>query len=988
MMKSHYLRYIVIALLFAQLLFGVELFHFQFADANGKTAVTSGDFELKCRYVPLLVQNGALRIAATAEIEISGPFPDLRDGFSVSAWFLRKRDIDICPILSAGKYRDEQPFVMDAGPEFFTRRNDYSIKGIKKGNRIKLSGTWEHLVATYANGEYRIYRNGQLYDSASGEMPSYTGILYVGAEKEANAVMNYANADMLLNDLRFFDTAVAAADVAKIYADERGKYPEGSLIPPGNTVRHALELCLHYAPPGYDAELRNRIYPKKTVEGTPEAVQSSEIRRDGPRCAPELYINGHQFFPYMAYILCDIHHDRYEPKQAVKAAADFFGAGVKLIRIIAAGGGHPYSGWKWFGDGKYDFTDSDEKIRGILEENPHALIQVMLTPGLSPPWFRKQYPDELEVVIYPNGEKGRPLAGGLMNSDIWKRSVERYVQDAVEHLESGPYADRIFGYAVGGGGSSEWYWPGTFSGGIPGYSEATANNFRIWLREKYHGDNELQKSWRDTSVTLQTAQVPSPEERKHSETLFLRDPEKAAKVVDYRRFLNDRSFEQQKDLIDVVKKSSGGHKIVGTYSGYCFGNQEKHHVGGMNCAGRLLRLPECDYTQLAIVYADFRHAGESGLCVNPFNGSATLHGKMLWQEADLRTPYTLNTAPNETNNRHKTMQETADVIERNFGNALTRNNGIYEMPITGHATYHDRTIMDAVAHAQKMGENTLGTPRVSAAEIAVIHDEHSADYFAWPNAANSQFFSFLMPVFHYTAPRAGVPLDFYLMDDLADPLMPDYKVYLFLTAIEVSPEMRSAIHKKLERNNAAAVWFFTPGLIDGGRFSVSSMEKLTGIPFKLIQGPEKLKFKAEQGNSLLSNYDEIPEMNYGPIPVPDSTGQIVHATAAGRPAIVEVHQGARKTFYSLLPPNDKMLRGIATATGVHVYLDSSDIFNASRQHIMIHATTAGNKTIRLPAKYDVFDLYSGKQLFSAVSSFDIALRLHETRIFRINPSAQ
>ena len=399
-----------------------------------------------------------------------------------------------------------------------------------------------------------------------------------------------------------------------------------------------------------------------------------------------------------------------------------------------------------------------------------------------------------------------------------------------------------------------------------------------------------------------------------------------------------------------------------------------------------MRLPECDYTQLAIVYADFRQAGESGLCVNPFNGSATLHGKILWQEADLRTPYTLNTAPNESNNRHKTMQETADVIERNFGNALTRNNGVYEMPITGHATYHDKTIMDAVAHAQKMGENTLGTPRVSAAEIAVIHDEHSADYFAWPNAANGQFFGLLMPVFHYTAPRSGIPLDFYLMDDLADPRMPDYKVYMFLTAIEVSPEMRDAIHRKLERNNATAVWFFTPGLIDGGRFSIPSMEKLTGIQFKLLQGPEKLQVKAEPGKTLLSLYDEIPEMNYGPIPVPVSSGQIVHATAAGRPAIVEVQQGHKKAFYSLLPPNEKMLRSLAAMTGVHVYLDSPDIFNASMQHVMIHASTAGNKTIRLPGQYDVFDLYSGKQLFTAVSSFDITLRLYETRIFRIKPT--
>ena len=142
-----------IILLFAIFTFleAKELFHFNFKDANNKSEIKSNNFTLKSPKVPLLVQQNALRLAATAEIEISGALPDFRKGFTISAWTLRKRDIDICPILSSGMYRDGQAFVLNVGGEFFTRNKQYQISGIKTGNKIAKSGVWEHTVAVFAD---------------------------------------------------------------------------------------------------------------------------------------------------------------------------------------------------------------------------------------------------------------------------------------------------------------------------------------------------------------------------------------------------------------------------------------------------------------------------------------------------------------------------------------------------------------------------------------------------------------------------------------------------------------------------------------------------------------------------------------------------------------------------------------------------------------------------------------------------------------------
>ena len=959
-----------------------ELFHFNFKDANGKKEIKSNGFVLKSHRVPLLVQNKALRLAATAVIEIKGNLPDFRKGFAISSWVLRKREIDICPILSSGMYRSNQAFVFCAGGDFFTRNSAYQVSGIKKGNAIRKSGIWEHTVAVYSNGKYTFYKDGKLFAQANGKMLAGSGPLYVGAEKEINKVMNFANADMLLNDLRFFDAPLSLDDVANLYTLERKNYPTGSLIPKGKTSRHALELCFHYTPKGYDPDLKTPIYPLPK-KSKPEPLKDAFIKSKGSDTAPLLYINGKEHFPYMAYFLKNINHDRYEPEQGGRAAADFAGAGVDLVRVSMGGDGHPYCGWTWFGEGKYNFKVADELIGNIIKNNPHAKLQIMFHPGISAPWFRTKYPKELESLMLPNGTIYTPLAGSLLNSDVWKRCKGRFLKDLIEHLENGPYADRIYGYNIGGGASAEWYWPGTFSSGTPGYSTATQKIFSQWLTKRYGNDKALQKAWNDSKVTLDTAQVPLPKEREYSETLTLRDPPKAAKVLDLRRFFNDRVFEMQEYFLKIAKKYTKNKKLVGTYSGYAFGNQPKHHKTGMNAAGRLLRLAECDFTQLAIGYGDIRKVGASGLCVNPFNGSAMLHGKLLWNEADLRTPYTLNTDAYENANRHNTMQDTANVIIRNFGNALTRNSGIYEMLLTGHETYHHKTIMDAVSQMNKIATKNVGKTRRSVAEIAVIHDEHSADYFAWPNSKNTRFFNALMHQFYYESPRTGIPMDFYLMDDIADLRMKDYKLYIFLTAIEVPLKMRQAIHKKIAKNNATAVWFFAPGFIENGRFSIQGMEKLTGIKFDVSLKTEKLKVMPTKNSKLLSRNLGLPEMYYGPVPTPISKGQIVHGTAKGKPAVVEVNTSLGKAFYSLLPPNVEMIRNLAKISNLHIYSHSRDIFNINSTHIMFHATTAGKKTILLPTKHNIYDAVTGKKLFSNVTSFTVNMKQFESRIWAI-----
>ena len=195
--------------------------------------------------------------------------------------------------------------------------------------------------------------------------------------------------------------------------------------------------------------------------------------------------------------------------------------------------------------------------------------------------------------------------------------------------------------------------------------------------------------------------------------------------------------------------------------------------------------------------------------------------------------------------------------------------------------------------------------------------------------------------------------------------------------------MRQAIRKKLARNKATAVWFFAPGFIDNGKFSSDSMEKLTGIKFDVRMKAEKLKVVPVKGSPLFAGTKNILEMNYGPVPVPVSPGQKVHGTANRRPAVVEITRDGQRVFYSLLPPTHEMVRALAKMCNIHTYLDSPDIFNINSTHIMLHASTAGVKNIRLPGKYSIYDAATGKKVFSKVTSFSFPMKRYESRIFAI-----
>ncbi|MBE6372212.1 MAG: hypothetical protein E7055_09085 [Lentisphaerae bacterium] len=967
------------------LLSGAEVFHFNFRDADGKSELKSGETVLKSKRVPLLVQKNSLRLAPVPEIEITGKIPDLTRQFSVSAWVFNTRGPSVNPILSRGK-RGNSQIMFTTGPGLYTQVK-HQITGINLSGRLPATHLWHQLTATYNQGEYKIYVDGKLQTTGKGmkQLPASNEPLLVGVEANSvpRAKLPFFHSDMLVNDLHLWDHALSADEIAKVYEAERGSYPKGNQIPADVYPWQANPPCLHYLPEGFDTAFQKELALTRTYRPDPKetAVEVKSSRIVGnPGAAPKLLINDREYMPYMS-MGGFTNYGKLDYRAASMHVRDFAAAGIKLRRVSVHMGNHPtLKDNIWLGYGKYDFKILDDYLKSVLKGDPAAKLDIYISLHYTPVWFRQQHPDEVEELMLPNGKKVKEYSGQL-GSDVYKKYGERWVADVIEHIEKSPYAGKVFSYTITGGMSREWYWPGTFRGIMPGYSKPTLNLFRKWLKKRYPNAADMQKAWGRPDVTPETAEVPLPPDRRFSETLLLRDPEKSVPVVDFRRFLNDRTFECLSDLAKVAKKACGGKKLVGTYSGYSFSNELKEHVGGTSIFGRVVRLPEIDFTQLALVYNYGRLLGSAGMCVNPYNGSSMLHSKLLWHESDIRTSAALAATGNEWYRRHLSDQETATVIERNLAYAVTKGDGLYECPMYGFSAYHNNTIQQGLKRAATIAENVKHLPRRTAAEIAVICDEDSALYQPWPNPKNLYFYNQLFYYFNCDAPKAGVPLDFYTMADLKESAMHDYKMYIFLNAWEVSPAMREAIRKKLARNDATAVWCYAPGYIRNGKFDLAGMKELTGIGFQTARSDKTATLVPQNGSPIFKYSPPARKFNCDPVFIPEGKDLTVHATNAGKPAMVESRNGKQRTIYTLLPLDQRLLRGLAEYCGIHIWLDTEDAFGANDSLIMIHAASAGDKKIRLPRKAMVRDARTGKVIRENSDKFTVHLDKFENGVY-------
>jgi hypothetical protein len=622
---------------------------------------------------------------------------------------------------------------------------------------------------------------------------------------------------------------------------------------------------------------------------------------------------------------------------------------------------------------RYDYAQFDRYFAAVLDVDPQAYFvpHICVTGGL---WWQKAHPEEL--CQFADGSKGPPSFA----SERWRRDIGEDLRRLIAYLRRAPYADRILGYMFFNGYTAEWQMWGTWKTSRDDYSAPALRAFRAFLTKRYGTDARLRASWRDAQVTLATAGMPDWSQRRPGGPRVLRDLNTERQAIDFYEFIANMDAEALLYIARLVREATQGQSLVGTYYAYLTAHGINQQDSGHLAARRVFDSPDIDFLMSPPNYW-YRKPGEACTFMSATD-SFRLRGKLWLDESDHRTHLT---DPGSGYGRAKDLHETLGVLWREAAETLTKRAAVSWLDMSG-GWFSDPQILAAMGEARQIAQQSLPGRKPFSAEIGVFVDPTSF-YYMRPTDTNA------MLDLHQvvTMPQSGAPWDFLLLDDIGDPRVPDYKLYVFLNAFYVEPARRAAIQAKLAHNHATALFLYAPGYLGPQGESLAGIEQLIGIRVARDDGPGWPQIRLEPGDPLAKGLavdkplgnrrTAVSPVFYADDPGARVAGRLVDSRRPG--LAVKQAAGWTSIYSSAMPLAQGLMRNIARSAGVHVWLDTDDALYTDGQWAGIHAATDGVKTLHLPGKYRVTDARRGKVLAERAEQVSVTLRPAETVLLRL-----
>lgn len=651
-------------------------------------------------------------------------------------------------------------------------------------------------------------------------------------------------------------------------------------------------------------------------------------------------------------------------------------------REAARAGVHLYC--DWFGTShhsdlghvapdRYDYAEFDRYFAAILDVDPQAWFIPHV--GLSgPQWWQQAHPEEM--CRFEDGKLG-PTS---FASERWRREIGEDLRRLIAHLGRAPYADRILGYMFYNGHTSEWQMWGTWAPSPDDFSMPALRAFRAFLTRRYGTDGPLRRVWNDPGVRLDTAEIPAWAKRRPGGPRVLRDPKSERQAVDFYEFVSTMDADALLWMAHITRQATAGRSLVGTYYAYLTAHGINQQDSGHLDARRVFDSPDIDFLMSPPNYW-YRNPGEASTFMSATD-SLRRRGKLWLDESDHRTHLT---NPGAGYGRAENLAETRGVFWRELAQVLTKRAAVSWFDMSG-GWFSDPQILADLGRGRAIADEALAARRPFSPEICVLVDPQSF-YWMRPTPANAAL------VLHQVAtmPQSGAPWDFCLLDDLAGGRLPDYKLYVFLNAFYVEPARREAIRAKLRRNGATALFVYAPGYLGPQGESLAAMEQLTGIRLACSDVEGRPQILLEPGDLLARGLDTANPMGadrltVAPIfaaddPAAHVAGRLVDG---GRPGLVVKRSGGFTSVYSgamTLPPG--LMRNIARAAGVHIWLETDDALYTDAQWAGVHAAADGVKTLNLPGRFRVTDALTGRRLADAATSVSLPMTRAQTVLLRL-----
>jgi hypothetical protein len=581
-----------------------------------------------------------------------------------------------------------------------------------------------------------------------------------------------------------------------------------------------------------------------------------------------------------------------------------------------------------------------------------------------------------------DGEVGEP---SVCDEDFWGVASE-CLRLFVRKLRMLDQADHLFGVHLERG---EWFFP---EGHGFDSSKAATKGFREWARHRYYNDEvTLRASWFDGTLTFDSIQVPpfAPQGVEHDR--FIRSSRRQRRYVDYHLFLGDATVRRISELAYVAKEAAEGMILVGASYGYTF--EWSHPASGHLALGKLLRTEEIDFIAGPPSYRN-RQPGGTAPFPCPIDSFA-LNGKLYLSEEDFKTSLSTGHEPDDFNPALKTPQALESVHWRGAGAALAHGSGVEWMDLWGNGWLRTHSVWERAGHVQNALIDRMKAP-LGEPDVAVFIDERALAYLV-----DSKAFDLLVQNVRESVLRAGVSAAFYLLSDLAHrEKFPESRLYLFVNAWDIRPELRAAIKSRLQRDDKVLFWLYSAGLFDAGRESLERAREVTGIALK----PQPFYSKA--GTTILNRRHPLSEafpdrsviagMKLEPsyFAIPENGTVLGEYTQTGLPSFVvkEFHEdpSARWTSVFLGEPvvNPALIRALAQMAGAHIWNFHEDVVHVRGPFCTVHCSGTGPRTITLPDKYSAYNLLTGDWAAMDSTSLRFVAIDGSTHVFLVGPRTE
>jgi hypothetical protein len=272
--------------------------------------------------------------------------------------------------------------------------------------------------------------------------------------------------------------------------------------------------------------------------------------------------------------------------------------------------------------------------------------------------------------------------------------------------------------------------------------------------------------------------------------------------------------------------------------------------------------------------------------------------------------------------------------------------------------------------------------------LTVVVDEPSRFYQRCDEILNARLLSGIRD----SALRSGVPTQFCLLQDILDRKAAPSLVYIFSNAFHLDSEDRGRLREVLIEQNAAAIWMYASGYIDGSG-SVENISATTGhtvVAFdEATLGGSQFRLdggKWLEKDEAFGSTEEWYPLFYIDT---DETKALAKYRDSGKTSVaIEFFEEGWASIYVAepsLPPD--LLREILAILEEHMYLrpesGGNDILHFGPQVLAIHANGNGEREMDLGDQYDVQDMLDTNVGWLDKRQVTIPMKTGTTHIFRL-----